>query len=65
MPKEYILEKEVAGEKNPLGVKVELETFSLVRLGLISDTYIFLEEKYSTQNRRLLKISIYHLYVKD
>jgi hypothetical protein len=45
MPKEYILEKEVEGEKNPLGVKVEMETFSLVRLGLISDTYILLKEE--------------------
>jgi hypothetical protein len=55
----------VAGEKNPLGVKVELEIFSLVRLGLISDTYILLEEEdKSTQNRRLLKISIYHLAEK-
>jgi hypothetical protein len=44
MPKERILIKEVEGEKNPLGVKVELEKFSLVRLGLISDTYILLEE---------------------
>jgi hypothetical protein len=48
----------VEGEKKPLGVKVELETFSLVRLGLISDTYILLEEEKYTQNRRLLKISI-------
>jgi hypothetical protein len=45
MPKEYIQVKEVIGEKNPLGVKVELETFSLVRLGLISDTNILLEEE--------------------
>jgi hypothetical protein len=44
MPKEYILEKDVAGEKNPLGEKVELETFSLVRLGLISDKNILLLE---------------------
>jgi hypothetical protein len=44
MPKEYITKKEVSGEKNPLGVKVKLETFSLVRLGLISDTNILLEE---------------------
>jgi hypothetical protein len=56
----------VAGEKNPLGVKVELETFSLVRLGLISETNILLEEEEkSTPKRRLLKISIYHLLVKD
>jgi hypothetical protein len=54
----------VEGEKNPLGVKVEFERFSLVRLGLISDTYILLEEEKSTQNRRLLKISIYHLAEK-
>jgi hypothetical protein len=55
----------VEGEKNPLGVKVEFERFSLVRLGLISDTYILLEEEEkSTQNRRLLKISIYHLAEK-
>jgi hypothetical protein len=57
MPKEYISIKEVEGEKNPLGVKVVLETFSLVLLGLISDTYILLLEK-STQKRRLLNISI-------
>jgi hypothetical protein len=65
MPKERISLKEVSGEKNPLGVKVVLETISLVRLGLISDTYILLEEEsLSTQNRRLLKISIYHLTEK-
>jgi hypothetical protein len=45
MPKEYITKKEVEGEKNPLGVKVELETFSLVRLELISDTNILLLEE--------------------
>jgi hypothetical protein len=45
MPKEYIQVKEVEGEKNPLGVKVVLETFSLVRLGLISDTNILLIEE--------------------
>jgi hypothetical protein len=57
----------VEGEKNPLGVKVELETFSLVKLGLIFDTNILLiaEEEKSAQKRRLLKISIYHLLVKD
>jgi hypothetical protein len=54
MPKEYISPKEVAGEKNPLGVNVELETFSLVRLRLISDTNILLKELNSTQKRRLL-----------
>jgi hypothetical protein len=56
----------VAGEKNPLGVKVVLETISLVRLGLISDTNILLiaEEEKSKQKRRLLKISIYHLVEK-
>jgi hypothetical protein len=43
MPKENIQVKEVIGEKIPLGVKAELETFSLVRLGLISDTYILFE----------------------
>jgi hypothetical protein len=64
MPKVYISEKDVVGEKNPFGVNVELETFSLVRLGLISETNILLEEKYSTQKRRLLKISIYHLAEK-
>jgi hypothetical protein len=65
MPKEYIKLKGVTGKKNPLGVKVVLETASLVRLGLISDTYILLEVEKSTQKRRLLKISIYHLVVKD
>jgi hypothetical protein len=44
MPKENIIKKEVAGEKNPLGVKVELDIFSLVRLELISDTNIILEK---------------------
>jgi hypothetical protein len=58
MPKERILVNDVAGEKNPLGVKVELETFSLVRLGLISDTNILLVKESFIQNRRLLKISI-------
>jgi hypothetical protein len=66
MPKERILEVEVVGEKNPLGVKEELETASLIRLVLISDTNILLlEELKSTQNRRLLKISICHLLLKD
>jgi hypothetical protein len=43
MPMENILLKDVTGEKNPLGVKVELDTSSLVRLGLISDTNILLK----------------------
>jgi hypothetical protein len=41
MPKERILEVEVVGEKNPLGVKEELETASLIRLVLISDRIFF------------------------
>jgi hypothetical protein len=66
MPKEYILSKDVASEKNPLGVKVELEIISLLRLGLISETNILLlVVDHSTQKRRLLKISIYHLREKD
>jgi hypothetical protein len=66
MPKEYIQVKDVFGQKNPLGVNVELETASLVRLGLISETNILLvEEEESTQKRRLLKISIYLLLAKD
>jgi hypothetical protein len=67
MLNENIETKDVVGEKNPLGVKVELVTFSLVRLGLISDTNILLEAEEvdeSTQNRRLLKISIYNLLRK-
>jgi hypothetical protein len=54
MAKEYIQVKDVAGEKKPLGVKVELETFSLVKLGLISDTNILLVENQSIQKRRFL-----------
>jgi hypothetical protein len=59
-----MIRKEEAGEKYPFEVNVELETFSLVRLELISDTYILLE-LVSTQKRRFLKISIYHLAEKD
>jgi hypothetical protein len=59
MLKEEILERDVSGKKNPLGVNVELDTASLVRLGLISVTNIlFSEEDQSTQKRRLLKILI-------
>jgi hypothetical protein len=65
MPKEYITLNVVIGAKNPLGVKVVLDTASLVTLGLISDTNIlFPEEDQSTQKRRLLIISIYHLNSK-
>jgi hypothetical protein len=42
MPKEIIFLKDMFGEKNPLGVNMELETFSLVRLRLISETNILL-----------------------
>jgi hypothetical protein len=45
-------------------VKVEFDTVSLFRLGLISDTNIFLEEDMSTQKRMLLKIVIYNLNSK-
>jgi hypothetical protein len=45
----------LVGEKNPLGVNLELETASLVRLGLILDKNILLgEEEKSRQKRRLL-----------
>jgi hypothetical protein len=57
MSKEKISYNDVAGEKYPKGVKVEFETFSLIRLRLISDTKILLVElNLSTQNIRFLKI---------
>jgi hypothetical protein len=40
MPKVCILEKDETGEKNPLGVNVEFDIASLLRLELISDTNI-------------------------
>jgi hypothetical protein len=47
----------------PLGVKVEFDIISVYRFILISETNIlFWVEYHSTQNRRLLKISIYDLF---
>jgi hypothetical protein len=43
IPKEYNPKNEVAGVKNPLGVKVAFDTASLARFGLISETCILLE----------------------
>jgi hypothetical protein len=54
----------VDGLKNPFGVNEEFYTFSLVILGLISETKILLAEEKSTQNSKLLKISTYHFFSK-
>jgi hypothetical protein len=56
MLKEKVWIKDVDGVKYPFGVKDELDSSSLCRLGLISVTYI-LSLVYIMQNRRLLNIS--------